>query len=1258
MNSITDLIGKSRRFPAFSAVYGLEIDRQLRGMDQPPITFSAHGLAESSIATARLLKLEHLFTATAKPEGANTIYQAEMLVSAGKRSEAIAHAFTHAQGPQINGLNLFYANYAIQRPVIRCYYLNKYLSDYGLRVELEHDENNNFFYRLKSGKTFAKVDGPLVTVIMPAHNVEATIELALNSLLNQSWHNLQIIIVDDASTDSTRQKAKAIAKRDPRVEVLSNPVNVGAYVSRNLGVLHTRGEWLTVHDADDWAFPDRIEQQVKALTGTKAHTCTGGMLRMNAQGQITRPSPSGANNEDGYQRLCFVSLMVKTDAFHKELGAWDSVRVGGDAEMIARLKVLGDKSTHLGRPLMLCLDNPAGLTNDNQLGLVGDDSRINKVRLDYRKAYDKWHLSKTSKKLLPNSVKRIFVAPLLNIINEDDLINCLSIAVTGVNLAKKNQEAEPDKEVETEEPKDNNQLDASPLRIRLNLTDDDLIRKLWEGFSKNAKASLIERLYYEDETQKDKVKILCSLARWHATNNEWHEAMKYLEKAKKLDKSFFIITNKLLLIECYLHTNNFRKAEDIINYALTYGAEANYYVAKCNLICLQISENSSANRIKALNEIYAKHNLAKLNIRNYSEGFTFENIDCISEFSEYKNEPKISILFPLYNAADFLGVAITSLLNQTWTNIEIVAVDDCSTDDSWERLKLLAKKDNRIKIFRNEVNLGAYSTRNKALGLATGEYVTVHDSDDWSHPQMIEVQIQEMLADPNIKITFSSMARVCLNMYFMIRPQRPKLEYIHRSYPSILLKREDLRELGEWDSVTANADDELLQRARIVWGKNAIVDVLKDVPLSFFMVHENSLTQQAETSINTLTFGIRKNYALQADYWRVYKADSENLKLQRKSLKDPFPIPQNLAPKNWNRSLQYDIVIISDLSLLGGTRRCNEGYIEAASKMGWRIGLFHWPRYDLKTADIAKEYFELCYRTNIDLISPQDSIFANLILIHHPPILKFEIDAVPKIIAKKLGILVNQSPMQLWSEMPHYYDLNQVNHLAKKLFGLHPTWIPISSRVIQSLAIAGGFDNISPSLWHPPYNGVIKDFAPPMPCGFGQSRQIVLGRHSRDHWTKWPDEYRNLSNAYCAESTRIKVKFLGGAKTAIKMLGNFPDNWEVYQFDSIPVSDFLETLDFFIHYTHTDYIEEFGRNVMEAMVAGRVVMLPHSYEDVFGDSAIYVKPEEVESTILKYWRNMLLYKEQVAKGYRYVTKHCSILSAQKNLINFMFEGQD
>lgn len=766
----------------------------------------------------------------------------------------------------------------------------------------------------------------------------------------------------------------------------------------------------------------------------------------------------------------------------------------------------------------------------------------------------------------------------------------------------------------------------------------DLCIKLWGGFSCHALKQLIAFSIDSSNSNKDRVTALYSLARWYASAGEWAECQNFIKQIRPLDLRFYRNKRvKLLLVESYIQQGLTQEAIEFIEPTLELRFDSDFICALSNL------PETDEERLETVNKIYHYHGLTELSFADKSKGMVFGNV--VADVPEviYNSGPKISILVPVYKAEEFISVAITSLLAQSWQNIEIIAVDDCSPDRSLEILQELAKADSRLKVYKNDENLGAYGTRNRALSLATGDFITVHDSDDWSHPQMLEIQMGAMMSEPRLKLTCSMMARVYPDMRFILRPQRNNLDYVHRSYPSVLIRAKDLKALGQWDGVSANADDEFVQRARILWGKDSVKDILQDVPLSFFLVHENSLTQDKKTSLNSLTFGIRQEYSRQANYWKAHKVDKEtgSIHANRESLKKPFPIPAGLAPNNWQINTHYDLIIISDLSLLGGTRRCNEGYIAAALESGLRVGLFHWPRYDLKLAEIAQEYTELTYNNNVDMLVHEDEVSANLVLIHHPPILKYEIDKVPTIDCNTVGILVNQSPMQLWSESPHYYTEESVNELCLKLFHKQPVWIAISAVVEKTLKMAGGGNHMHNEIWFPPYSHDLPEHVPAPATDFGTDRPIIIGRHSRDHWTKWPGHVRELKQAYCADVNNFDVRILGGAATPIKLLGKTPENWNVLKFDSIEVSDFISELDFFLHFTNEEYIEEFGRNIMEAMAAGKVVILPKEYEIVFGESAVYCNPDKVPAAVKAFWADKSAYTEQAEKALKFVEDNCS-----------------
>jgi hypothetical protein len=108
-------------------------------------------------------------------------------------------------------------------------------------------------------------------------------------------------------------------------------------------------------------------------------------------------------------------------------------------------------------------------------------------------------------------------------------------------------------------------------------------------------------------------------------------------------------------------------------------------------------------------------------------------LDNKQQWIQLFKQPLVSIIIPMYNYGQYLGETIQSALNQTYKNIEIICVDDCSTDNSIE----VASK-YPVKIIRHEVNKGLAETRNTGIRVAKGEYILPLDSDDWIHKDFLK----------------------------------------------------------------------------------------------------------------------------------------------------------------------------------------------------------------------------------------------------------------------------------------------------------------------------------------------------------------------------------------------------------------------------------------------------------------------------------------------------------------------------------------
>lgn len=112
------------------------------------------------------------------------------------------------------------------------------------------------------------------------------------------------------------------------------------------------------------------------------------------------------------------------------------------------------------------------------------------------------------------------------------------------------------------------------------------------------------------------------------------------------------------------------------------------------------------------------------------------------------NKPLVSVIIPCYNAEKYVEEAIRSVMTQTYSNLEIIVTDDCSSDNTLMILETLAAEDSRIKVIKNEKNLKIVKSLNNMIGIAQGKYIARMDADDISLPERIEKQVSFLESNP------------------------------------------------------------------------------------------------------------------------------------------------------------------------------------------------------------------------------------------------------------------------------------------------------------------------------------------------------------------------------------------------------------------------------------------------------------------------------------------------------------------------------
>jgi len=114
-----------------------------------------------------------------------------------------------------------------------------------------------------------------------------------------------------------------------------------------------------------------------------------------------------------------------------------------------------------------------------------------------------------------------------------------------------------------------------------------------------------------------------------------------------------------------------------------------------------------------------------------------------------QSNPLVSVLMTVFNRSTYIADAVQSVINSTYSNWELIIVDDQSTDDSVYVAREYEKNDNRISVKVNEFNLGDYPNRNKAASLASGKYIKYLDADDLLYPHSLEIMVMTMEKFPN-----------------------------------------------------------------------------------------------------------------------------------------------------------------------------------------------------------------------------------------------------------------------------------------------------------------------------------------------------------------------------------------------------------------------------------------------------------------------------------------------------------------------------
>lgn len=144
----------------------------------------------------------------------------------------------------------------------------------------------------------------MISVIVPAYNVEKYIADCLESITTQSYRDIEIIVVNDGSTDSTLEIINRHAAADPRIRVISQP-NGGLSAARNVGLDAANGEWIAFVDGDDMLLPDALSHLLNIAEDTQADIVCGSFIRQNSEPKLTNSKIRCFSGVEAFKNILF-----------------------------------------------------------------------------------------------------------------------------------------------------------------------------------------------------------------------------------------------------------------------------------------------------------------------------------------------------------------------------------------------------------------------------------------------------------------------------------------------------------------------------------------------------------------------------------------------------------------------------------------------------------------------------------------------------------------------------------------------------------------------------------------------------------------------------------------------------------------------------------------------------------------------------------------------------------------------------------------
>ncbi|GAA0570810.1 hypothetical protein GCM10010172_64090 [Paractinoplanes ferrugineus] len=594
---------------------------------------------------------------------------------------------------------------------------------------------------------------------------------------------------------------------------------------------------------------------------------------------------------------------------------------------------------------------------------------------------------------------------------------------------------------------------------------------------------------------------------------------------------------------------------------------------------------------------------------------------------------RVSVVVTSFKPDRGLLTAVRSILAQSYANVEIIIVDDASPPEYDEVLHAATALGDRIRLVKLAVNGGTYAARNAGLDTAGGEFAAFQDSDDWSHPRRLELQVAPMLADRRVVATTSDGLAVTDQLLLT----RPGVRSGRFNPSSLMIRRTAvLSRVGYFDRVRKAADSEYIGRIQAAFGQQRVRH-LETLPLALIRLSAGSLSR-SEIKPHWMHPGRTAYSSAYLRYHQLITAGVASPVRPADGTGRPFAAPGHLLGADPEQVAGYDVVMVADWRFMESAQWSAVDEIEALRAAGLRVALLHLesPRaVYLKRQPIAAPIQDLINAGAVDRVATE-LVEAGIVVVRQAAVLQFTDGVTSRVTGARVIVVADRAPVRQ-NGTDHRYDPVTCTAAARRLFGSDPLWVPQDAGVRAGLRTRKGvtlaeFD--FPAVLAVPGWVAVRS---------GASGPAVAGTDLADAAAWPPDLAAALAAFHRLPDVDVRVRLPDRPRTETgpaEPHRALPRTWLGYEAADLEPRPFLHQLDFYLHFPPPESVECYSRPAMEAAAMGCVVIMPERYAGLYGDAAVYCGRSEIAPLIARYRADPALYAEQSRRAREVVARTC------------------